>query len=45
MPEYRVLTPKTRLLLISRDDRLRICIFYYDAGWSINDLLLQLPFT
>jgi hypothetical protein len=44
-PEYRFPTPKTRSTLTSRDDRLRIRTLYYDAGWSIDDLLLQLPFT
>jgi hypothetical protein len=44
-PEYRVPTPKTYHPPTSRDDRLRIRTLYYDAGWSINDLLLQLPFT
>jgi hypothetical protein len=44
-PEYRFPTPKTRATLTSRDDRLRIRTLYYDAGWLIDDLLLQLPFT
>ena len=44
-PEYRFPTPKTRSTLTSRDDRLRIRTLYYDVGWLIDDLLLQLPFT
>ena len=38
-----VLTPKTPTHMASRDDRLRIQILYYFAGWSINDILLQNP--
>jgi hypothetical protein len=45
IPEYRVPTPKTYHPPTSRDDGLHIRTLYYDAGWSIDDLLLQLPFT
>ena len=38
-----VLTPKTPTHMASRDDRLRIQILYYSAGWSIDDILLQNP--
>ncbi len=38
-------TLKTRSTATSRDDRLRIRTLYYNVGWSIDDLLLQLPFT
>lgn len=44
-PEYRVPTPKIRLPPTSRDDRLRIRTLYYNAGWSIDDLLLQFLFS
>ena len=27
----------------SRDDRLRVQTLYYDASWSIDDIMLQIP--
>lgn len=42
---HRVPTPKTPSHTTTRDDRLRIQTLYYTAGWSIDDLLLQGPFT
>jgi hypothetical protein len=38
-------TPKTPTRLTSRDDRLRIHTLYYDAGWEIDDIILQLNLT
>jgi transposase/DDE superfamily endonuclease len=38
-------TPKTPTKTTTRDDRLRIQTLYYTAGWTVSDLLLQLPFT
>ena len=42
-------TPKTPTRAknndLSRDDRLRIQTLYYTAGWSIEDLRLQFPFS
>ena len=35
--------PKTPTHIASRDDRLRIQTLYYDAGWTIDDILLQHP--
>ncbi len=36
-------TPKTPTHIASRDDRLRIQTLYYDAGWNVDDILLQNP--
>jgi len=42
---YRVPTPKTPIHQTSRDDRIRIQTLFYTAGWSIDDIILQLNFT
>jgi hypothetical protein len=36
-------TPKTPTHIASRDNRLRIQTLYYDAGWKVDDILLQNP--
>ncbi len=38
-----VLTPKTPTRMASRDDRLRIHTLYYDADWTVADILLSHP--
>ena len=42
---YEVPTPKTPTHPTSRDDRLRIQTLFYTAGWSIDDIILQLNLT
>src|SRR6266496_2731465 len=42
---YRIPTPKTLIHQTSRDDRLRIQTLFYIAGWSIDDIILQLNFS
>ena len=45
---YHILIPKqpsTPRHETSRDDRLRIQTLYYDAKWTINDIILQLNLT
>jgi hypothetical protein len=45
---YHISTPKqpsTPHHETSRDDRLRIQTLYYDAKWTINDIILQLNLT
>jgi hypothetical protein len=45
---YHIPTPKqpyTPPHESSRDDRLRVQILYYDAKWTINDIILQTNLT
>ena len=42
---YYVPTPKTPVHQTTRDDRLRIQTLFYEAGWDIDDIILQLNFT
>ena len=42
---YRVPILKTPIHQTSRDDRIRIQTLFYMAGWSIDDIILQLNFT
>jgi hypothetical protein len=44
---YHIPTPKhhTSTNDTSRDDRLRVQTLYYDAGWSIDDIILQTNLT
>ena len=37
-------TPQTPAHETTRDDRLRIQTLYYTARWTIDDIILQLPF-
>ena len=39
---WHVPTPKTPHES-SRDDMLRVQTLYYDASWSIDDIMLQIP--
>ena len=43
--EYDIPTPKTPTKDLSRDTRLRIQTFYLTAGWSKDDIALQLNVT
>ena len=38
-------TPKTPSHMTSRDDRLRIQTLFNEAGWEIDDIVLQLNLT
>ncbi len=42
---YHISTPKTPIHQTSRDDCLCIQTLFYTAGWSIDDIILQLNFT
>ena len=42
---FSVPTPKTPTYSTSRDDRLRIQTLFNDAGWEIDDIILQLNLT
>ena len=42
---FRIPTPKTPTHTTSRDDRLRIQTLYFEAGWEIDDIILQLNLT
>ena len=42
---FSVPTPKTPTYSTSRDDRLRIQTLFNDAGWEIDDIVLQLNLT
>ncbi len=42
---YHIPTSKTPIHQISRDDCLRIQTLFYTAGWSIDDIILQLNFS
>ncbi len=42
---YRIPTSKTPIHQTSQDDCLRIQTLFYTAGWSIDDIILQLNFT
>jgi hypothetical protein len=42
---FRIPTPKTSPYTTSRDDRLRIQTLHFEAGWEINDIILQLNLT
>ena len=45
---YSIPTPKqfcTPSYESSRDDRLRVQTLYYDAGWTITDIILQTNLT
>src|SRR6266536_720924 len=42
---YCISTSKTLIHQTSRDDCLRIQTLFYIAGWSIDDIILQLNFT
>src|SRR5438270_780466 len=48
LPTYSVPTPKqprTPSHESSRDDRLRIQTLYFDAGWTISEIILQTNLT
>ena len=42
---YSVPTPKTPTKDCTRDDRLRVHSLYFDAGWDIGQIALQLNLT
>jgi hypothetical protein len=42
---YYVPTPKTPTHSTTRDERLRVQTLFYDAGWSIDDIILQTNLT
>lgn len=44
-PIYYIPTPKTPTKQTSRDDRLRIETLYFDAGFTLDQIALQLNFT
>jgi hypothetical protein len=44
-PTFSVPTPKTPTHSTSRDDRLRIQTLFNDAGWEIDNIVLQLNLT
>lgn len=37
--------PRTSPYECSRDDRLRVQILYYDAGWTVDNIILQTNLT